>query len=261
MNLASWTLPSTPTGNSEEQSESTDVIAGNCWSAPSFRSIGPDPARRVRSATRKSVSRRGYTLVEIVVVISMLTMIISLAGMTFHLLLRADKSVLQAFVTERTISRLAILFREDVHRADAGVIEAEAEQTPQRLSLESPGRDPVRYAVTEEGIVRLTLEHGSVVARDDFVLPECEVFLTAGDADAVALRTLVIERPAASLVGKRQDQAPRRQLKIEAYLHRPYQGQTAQPTQPSDPAESLESAENATEAGPTTESSKEEEQE
>ena len=258
MNLTSRKLPSYVTGNPDETSETTDVIEGSRGADPLFQSIGPDPARRLTSALRKRVSRRGYSLVEMVVVMSMLTMIISLAGMTFHLLLRTDKSVLQGFVTERTISRLAILFREDVHQADTGVIEAEVEQAPQRISLEAPGRNPVRYVVTDEGVVRLTLEHGSVVARDDFVLPECEVTLTAGDVDDAALRTLMIERPVASLVGKRQEQALRRQLKIEAYLHRPDQGQTAQPTQPSDPAESLEAAENATEAGTTTESTKEE---
>ena len=176
MKLTSWTLPSQVNGKPGKSIEASEAIAGRLGRDRLFPSIGDNAARRLRSSAGECVSRRGYTLVEMVVVISMLTMIISLAGMTFHLLLRTDKAVLQASVTERTISRLAILFREDVHRAETGVIDTQEEQTPQRLSLEVPGRDPVRYVVTEAGIVRLTLEHGAVIARDDFVLPECEVF-------------------------------------------------------------------------------------
>ena len=55
--------------------------------------------------------RRGVSLIEMVVVISMMTVVIGLVGMTFHLLLRSEKLVSQSFVTERTISRLAVQFR------------------------------------------------------------------------------------------------------------------------------------------------------
>ena len=70
---------------------------------------------------KKRRKRSGVSLIELLASIAMLTTLLVLTGTTFHLLFRADKSVSQSFVTERSISRLAVQFRDDVHQSESGI--------------------------------------------------------------------------------------------------------------------------------------------
>ena len=164
--------------------------------------------------------RRGVSLIEMVVVISMLTVVIGLVGMTFHLLLRSEKLVTQSFVTERTISRLAIQFRDDVHQSETGVLTGGTENDKPTLTLGNTSGSQIRYLVTADGLVRLLETHDRVTARDDFRLPDCNLSIFAGSDDESSLRRLVIERPGAALVKKHQEAFPLRAMRIDAYLTR-----------------------------------------
>ncbi|MEI8017920.1 MAG: prepilin-type N-terminal cleavage/methylation domain-containing protein, partial [Schlesneria sp.] len=130
-------------------------------------------ATRIRRGQVGAYSRRGVSLIEMVVVISMLTVVIGLVGMTFHLLLRSEKLVTQSFVTERTISRLAIQFRDDVHQSETGVLTGGTENDKPTLTLGNTSGSQIRYLVTADGLVRLLETHDRVTARDDFRLPDC----------------------------------------------------------------------------------------
>ena len=164
--------------------------------------------------------RRGFTLIELVVVMSMMMVILSLAGMTFHLLLRTEKVVSQSFVTERAISRLSVQFRDDVHRSERGELTGDIGNEKRELTLGDASGIRIRYAVTADGIARLLVDRDAVVARDDFRLPECHVSIAAEDIANLSLRTLVIERPGAMIVQKQQAPPPLRPLRIEAHLNR-----------------------------------------
>jgi hypothetical protein len=172
-----------------------------------------------RSASDNS-RRRGVSLIELIVVIGMLSSIFSLTGVTFHLLFRTGKGVAQSFVTERSLSRLAVQFRDDVHQAETGVITGGSDGTRIELSLGDASGVRVRYVVTSEGLARLLVEQGNIVARDDFRLPECRISLSVGQEPDAALRTLTIERHGASLTQQQSTHRPYRELAIEAYLNR-----------------------------------------
>ena len=165
-------------------------------------------------------TRRGVSLIEMVVVISMMTVVIGLVGMTFHLLLRSEKLVSQSFITERTISRLAIQFRDDVHQSEAGVLTGGSESDRPELALGNASRFQIRYVVTADGLVRQLVADDQVEARDDFRLPDCHISIFAGSDSESSLRRLVIERPGAVLVNKHQESIPLRALKIDAHLKR-----------------------------------------
>ena len=173
--------------------------------------------RRAQSGTHK---RRGVSLIEMLVVISMMTIVIGLVGMTFHLLLRSERLVAQSFVTERTISRLAIQFRDDVHQSETGVLTGGSENDKPALTLGNTSGNQIRYVVIAEGLVRLLETHDRVTARDDFRLPECHISIFAGSDGESSLRRLVIERPGAALVKKHQEAVPLRAMQIDAYLTR-----------------------------------------
>ena len=162
--------------------------------------------------------RRGVSLIEMVVVISMMTVVIALVGMTFHLLIRSEKMVSQSFLTERTISQLAVQFRDDVHRSETGVITGGSERDQPELVLGNANGIKIRYAVTADGLVRLIVTDCQVTARNDFRLPDCRVSFSSGPDDESSLRRLVIERPGAVLVKKHQESVPFRAMKIDAHL-------------------------------------------
>lgn len=165
--------------------------------------------------------RDGFTLVEMMVVIAALAVMLTLAGMTFHLLLRTERHVSQSFVTERSISQLAVLFRDDCHQSEVGPITNSNENDQQELGLQRYDGSRVRYVANSKGLVRQVMDHDQVVAREDFLLPECQVSITAGSGgDSSRLRILNIKRPGAVIVRNERSSIPLRSLPIEAYLRR-----------------------------------------
>ena len=185
------------------------------------RVVGQKHARPVShiSSTRFSPRRSGFTLVELMVVISMVAVLISLAGMTFHLLLRSEKQVSQSFVTERAISQLAVLFRTDCHQAESSVLTSDRETGVNELALSDAKGLRVRYIASATGLIRLGIDGDQVVSREDFRLPECRVSFSSGRGSDDTFQTLLIERPGASIVRKEQAPLTLRSLRIESHLH------------------------------------------
>ena len=174
-------------------------------------------------ATTRLVRKRkrtGFSLIELVAVISMMATVLALTATTFHLLLRSEKSVSQSFVTERAVSRLAVLFRDDVHQSESGVVTAKTDSTRCELALGDANGVRVRYVETKEGLARLIFDGDTMVARDDFRLTDCHVRITAGDDPGSFVRSLVIERPGAAIIKSAKAVAPLRKLEIQAYLNR-----------------------------------------
>jgi len=67
----------------------------------------------IRNASRRE--RRGYSLIETVVVVGAVTIVLSLCGLVLHGMLRLDRSGRKEFDDTGTITRLARQFREDIH--------------------------------------------------------------------------------------------------------------------------------------------------
>lgn len=187
---------------------------------------GPRPSRRQREnfscdVTKNLVARRsGVSLIEVLVVITILTLMITLTGTTFHLLLRTEKLVSQSFVTERSISQLAVQFRNDVHLFESGAVVSDTEAGASELVLGDANGAKIRYAASRAGLIRVQIDGERVVAREDYRLPECRVTLLSGPEADGSLLILVIERPGAMIVQKEHQPRPLRALRIEARLNR-----------------------------------------
>jgi prepilin-type N-terminal cleavage/methylation domain-containing protein len=164
--------------------------------------------------------RLGFSLIEMMVVISILTVMISLVGTTFHLLLRTEKLVSQSFVTERSISSLAVQFRNDVHQAETGVVTGDASTGHYLLVLGDSVSPRVRYEISPASLVRFLVDGDQVVSREDYRLPECRVSIEGVSELNPLLRSLMIQRPGATIVQKEQMPRPLRSLRIDAFLHR-----------------------------------------
>lgn len=171
--------------------------------------------RSTSLATRNAL-RQGYSLIELVVVMSMLSVLLALTGTTFYFLMRSEKSVTQSLVTERSVSRLANQFRDDVHQSirceqAGGVGEKKTE-----LTLKTDDQHQVQYRTTKGGLTRYQVEAGNAVAREDYRLPECEIHFESDGESNPTLCTLVIQRPGAVMMRTPRGAIPLRALKIQA---------------------------------------------
>lgn len=172
--------------------------------------------------------RRGASLIELMVVISMLTVVLGMVGVLFHRLFQAELIAAKTTVTEVTTMRLADQFRRDIHEASTVKRSGETAAT-----LELNGRDDtmtVLYTAALNKVQREVKQQQTVVARETYRLPGCRVTFpepeaataTNGDGPSQrpALVTLYLERPHATVSASIQAKLPLRGIVIDAELGR-----------------------------------------
>jgi hypothetical protein len=164
-----------------------------------------------------------------------LATVLGLVGVVIHRLLHSEQIGMRAAFTERTISRLATRFRNDVHAATTVVASQANGDQPTRLELafapNSPSRIPMTpeskvfqgivYSVTATEVVRESLADGKVASREAYRLPDCRVSLVDSTANRsgawVGLRIL---RQATTSTPQPRTERPWRPLQIDAEVGR-----------------------------------------
>lgn len=175
--------------------------------------------------------RRGASLVELMVVVSMLTVVLGMVGVLFHRLFQAELIAAKATVTEVTTMRLADQFRRDIHEASTVKRSGGSGETPATLELN--GRDDtmtVLYTAAVNKVQREVKQQQAIVARETYRLPGCRVTFpepeaaTPANGDAPmqqpAMVTLYLERPHATVSSSNQAKLPLRGIVIDAELGR-----------------------------------------
>lgn len=156
---------------------------------------------------------RGFTLIEMVVVISVGSMVMGMAATTLALLMRAEGEGAESASVSVATTRLARSFRDDVRGAASAVVDA-----PKMIRLTQNDALSIQYEA-EQALVRRTLRQGdSVTHRDEFHLLQGEVRfeLTHDGQGAVLMHT---NRPD-STTDDLNEARPVRSLRIEAVLGR-----------------------------------------
>lgn len=183
--------------------------------------------------------RRGASLIELMVVVSIITILFSMVGVVFHRLFLSEQLAMRAALTERTVSRLADQFRRDVHSATtATFIENEAGLASSLVLMSS--RDTVAgastpanvvYSIHKGDVLRELIADGKATSREFYRLPECQMRLaTSTDEAKVEMVSLAIERQGSTVTPQPQAARPRRSLAIEAALGRDDKFETASAT-------------------------------
>jgi len=110
--------------------------------------------------------RRGYSLLECLVVISLLASILGTVGWTMHALHRTDRRLGDALLASGALERLAGQLRADAHLAESAAASPASGETPagRELSLTLPAERSVRYTLLPRAVERVvrrgtTLEH------------------------------------------------------------------------------------------------------
>ena len=104
------------------------------------------------------IPRRAYTLLEMVVGISLLSVLMTISGSLIVTMSRSERHSIQSAEAGQTLARLNELFRRDVHRAFSASRSNEAQTTV--LTLTQANAADIRYAVIDGQLHRQTTIDG-----------------------------------------------------------------------------------------------------
>jgi prepilin-type N-terminal cleavage/methylation domain-containing protein len=110
-------------------------------------------------------SRRGFTLVELIVAMSIFAVILPLSGWMIYVLLRAQTASAVSLVDAMALSRFARSFRSDVHGSQTAKIETNPLGAHERVVLELGPLRTVTYAAHNAGVIVRTAKSGEKVER------------------------------------------------------------------------------------------------
>jgi len=114
---------------------------------------------------------RGITLVELLVVLTLVSMIISAVATCLHSMYRADRRTRESMAARSTLDRLSLQFRADAHGAvDAEVKDQALEGTP-TIAFSCPTGETIEYRFEGTRVQRIVRKDGQDVHRDAFRLP------------------------------------------------------------------------------------------
>lgn len=154
----------------------------NCWGrsveTPVHRGSRGVAARRFRAprpheGQRSHPPRAGVSLLEVLVVMTTLSVLLTTCTVTLMRLLRAQSASGGALAASLTISRLARDLRRDAHTAAAAAWDGPVAGEAIELTDGNGGR--VRYALSTEGVRRTTTPADGRVAVDDYLFPAAKV--------------------------------------------------------------------------------------
>jgi len=149
--------------------------------------------------------RRGYSLIELVVVMTIATVIVGLAAAMLHLLLRTERNGRQQMNRSTALSRLADQFRSDAHAAARQPVPDDANPSCWTFELEA-GRN-VQYRAQAGRIERVETLGEKIERRESYALPPDAAVSIATPADSQpAVATLIVREP------------PNREIRIAAVL-------------------------------------------
>lgn len=140
------------------------------------------------------MNRRGKSLVELLVVISMLGMILGTAGTVIYRLMRTERAVETDLVWQRAVTAFAEQFRADVHAA----VTAEVLNDGTGLTLMLPSGS-VTYSLNARGIRRETKSANEPSQHEEFRCGETGVRFTTEEHTDRTWATVVIPRNTAAL--------------------------------------------------------------
>lgn len=169
---------------------------------------------------------RGTTLVDLLVIMSIITPVLILAAILFHRLLQSEQIAARSALTEITTARLANQFRRDVHAARQIRQMKDAEENVHKMELlpESESSATVIYTAGPERILREVVGENVTSAREIYRLPRCSITFSNPDGSDGSSNpkfvAIVIDRPRATVTSSAQINAPPLQIVIDAELGR-----------------------------------------
>lgn len=167
----------------------------------------------------RRAARRGFTLMEMLLVITVIGALSAMGAVLIGLLMSAESRGTEGVVVQTTFSRLGRQLRADAHAAVAADVIASGDAADAQLNLQRADGRGIRYIVNKDEVVREADRGSESPSRETYLLPEgTSRFVVDPVARVVRLEHL---RPYATetetgVAGLQP--VPRRLLQIEAAL-------------------------------------------
>ena len=153
----------------------------------------------------------GHSLLEVIAVVSVASVVLGMVSMTLHMAARGRSVAIENAQYATTVTRLAVAFRSDVHRAVSSQLPGDGALLRLRLS----DQRTIDYQIEPAWIRRIVRRQDTVEHREAFALPaDCRPqWESTGD-----------DRPTVSLVLQRtaeaagRDRWPSAVLRIDAIV-------------------------------------------
>jgi prepilin-type N-terminal cleavage/methylation domain-containing protein len=116
--------------------------------------------------------RRGFTLIEVVLVVGAVAIVTGLCAGLLRALLRLDRVAKTHALETAAVARLARQFRLDVHAGTAQPAGTPAEPAT-KLELALPGDRSILYEARAGGVVRSQRHGAEIERRESYGLPYC----------------------------------------------------------------------------------------
>jgi prepilin-type N-terminal cleavage/methylation domain-containing protein len=148
--------------------------------------------------------RRGWTLVELLVVSAVLTLLLAIVASATHTMYRSQRSTRRDVTSRRILTRLSLQLRQDVHAARQAEVEpSDGDEQAARITLERAPRQTIQYVFHGDRgeIERIVLAGESQAARDTFPLPpnSSATFKVVGEPTShvvvLTIQQLVVGQP------------------------------------------------------------------
>jgi prepilin-type N-terminal cleavage/methylation domain-containing protein len=136
-----------------------------------------------QTTNRRRPMRRAFTLIEMIVAISVAATLTGIAMCLLLVMYRAERSGRTHLAETESLERLADQFRQDVHAAVGDVL-LDAKMQPQQWRLELPGKIDVQYDVAVNAVSREERSGSKTVRRESYILPNDSTVSVAVDRKA-----------------------------------------------------------------------------
>jgi prepilin-type N-terminal cleavage/methylation domain-containing protein len=116
-------------------------------------------------------SRRGITLIEMLMVITILAVVLGTTVVQLQLMLRLDQSGRARFEQAAARERLGRQLRLDIHDADSAEPVAENRRSGLRVQLHGTSSGQVEYWINAAEVVRIELKDAKPIRREVYSIP------------------------------------------------------------------------------------------
>jgi hypothetical protein len=116
------------------------------------------------------MKRRGISLVEVITLMSGVTLILTMTGTLLHRAMQTQLQTRHFFDGERNALRLSNQFRAEVHQARSASINESASADGELLRLELEGNETVAYQRQQESVWRVLSRDDQPVSREEYRL-------------------------------------------------------------------------------------------
>ena len=117
------------------------------------------------------MSRRGFSLAELLVVMAMMSVVFAVAVGMVHRVMHEQKRADRDNAMHRVAERLSTKLREDVHSAERAEL-VQSDEGQKRLNLTQRNDTTVSYVVRTNVVERTATRENETVHRDSYRFPE-----------------------------------------------------------------------------------------